>query len=51
MQTAEPTPKKPRRHAKRRKIIVPQNQKLKEMFTTDIDRIQMYTDTPPFLIR
>jgi len=48
MQTAEPTPKKPRRRAKRRKIIVPQDQKLKEMFTTDIDRIQMYIDTSPF---
>jgi len=44
MQTAEPTPKKPIR----RKIIVPQDQKLKEMFTTDIDRIQMYIDTSPF---
>jgi hypothetical protein len=51
MQTAEPTPKKPRRHAKRRKIIVPQNQKLKEMFTTDIDRIQMYIDSSPFADR
>ena len=48
MQTAEPTPKKPRRRAKRRKIIVPQDQKLKEMFTTNIDRIQMYIDTSPF---
>lgn len=47
MQTTEPIPKKPRR----RKIIVPQDQKLKEMFITDIDRIQMYIDSSPFADR
>jgi hypothetical protein len=34
-----------------RKIIVPQDQKLLEMFTTDINRIQMYIDSSPFADR
>lgn len=41
---------KPKR-TRPRKIIVPQDQKLLEMFTTDIDRIQMYIDSSPFADR
>jgi len=39
------------KQTRRRKIIVPQDQKLLEMFTTDIDRIQMYIDSSPFADR
>lgn len=36
------------KQTRRRKIIVPQDQKLLEMFTTDIERIQMYINSSPF---
>jgi hypothetical protein len=39
------------KQTRRRKIIVPQDQKLLEMFTTDINRIQMYIDSSPFADR
>ena len=44
-------PIKKTKQTRPRKIIVPQGQKLLEMFTTDIDRIQMYIDSSPFADR
>jgi len=41
-------PMKKTKQTRRRKIIVPQDQKLLEMFTTDIERIQMYINSSPF---